>query len=382
MGNGNIGPRGAKVESLLKEMGKNKRLCHLIKTDKDLFIGIRYDSVNLYYMGASAGKITKTSQKLKYEFSPGYWKSESEKPADIEAFLDNVDLVKKNIKKYQNGETGNGKKREKIAQQAMVCANNKNSDAKWFCIDMEYVMSQTDRSQLKFGRFDIVAITKEKQRDNGKYGVALIELKHGCGAYGVNATKYHAITDQNIIKDIIALNYQENVFGCGITGHVYSYLQYLTYDKPVEGYKNAYDLLKHEIVNIVTKNNSFGLKCPIPNEINVEEIEERPKVYFITVGENVEKAKIQMKKYLFNGAKASSMNVELILKEENMKKMRDYDFNFYFSEANKFGDDKIIKDIINDESYTKESMRPSHRLCKPPERCKIESTDQEVLFYG
>ena len=63
-----------------------------------------------------------------------------------------------------------------------------------------------------------------------------------------------------------------------------------------------------------------------------------------------------MKKYLFNGAKASSMNVELILKEENMKKMRDYDFNFYFSEANKFGDDKIIKDIINDESYTKESM--------------------------
>ena len=25
--------------------------------------------------------------------------------------------------------------------------------------------------------------------------------------------------------------------------------------------------------------------------------------------------------------------------------------------------------------------RPSHRLCKPPERCKIESTDQEVLLW-
>ena len=25
--------------------------------------------------------------------------------------------------------------------------------------------------------------------------------------------------------------------------------------------------------------------------------------------------------------------------------------------------------------------RPSHKLCKPPERCKIESTDQEVLLW-
>ena len=27
------------------------------------------------------------------------------------------------------------------------------------------------------------------------------------------------------------------------------------------------------------------------------------------------------------------------------------------------------------------SGRPSHKLCKPPERCKIESTDQEVLLW-
>jgi hypothetical protein len=28
-----------------------------------------------------------------------------------------------------------------------------------------------------------------------------------------------------------------------------------------------------------------------------------------------------------------------------------------------------------------EAGRPSHKLCKPPERCKIESTDQEVLLW-
>jgi len=28
-----------------------------------------------------------------------------------------------------------------------------------------------------------------------------------------------------------------------------------------------------------------------------------------------------------------------------------------------------------------EGQRPSHKLCKPPERCKIESTDQEVLLW-
>jgi hypothetical protein len=27
------------------------------------------------------------------------------------------------------------------------------------------------------------------------------------------------------------------------------------------------------------------------------------------------------------------------------------------------------------------AKRPSHKLCKPPERCKIESTDQEVLLW-
>ena len=28
-----------------------------------------------------------------------------------------------------------------------------------------------------------------------------------------------------------------------------------------------------------------------------------------------------------------------------------------------------------------EPVSPSHKLCKPPERCKIESTDQEVLLW-
>lgn len=66
-----------------------------------------------------------------------------------------------------------------------------------------------------------------------------------------------------------------------------------------------------------------------------------------------------MRKFIFNDAKSSYVNVQLVLKEENIKRMRDYDFNFYFSEANKFGDEEIIKDIINDKSYkdyTKECM--------------------------
>lgn len=365
MGSGNIDPRGEKVKDLLEKIKENERLYHLIKTDKDLFMGIRYDSVNLYYMGASAGKITKTSKKLKYEFSPGYWKSESKKPATVEEFLDNVDLVKENIKRYQNGETGNGRKCEKIVQQSMVCANNENTNTDWFCIDMEYVMSQTDRSQLKFGRFDIVAITKKKQKTNGKYGVALIELKHGQKAYYGLTKPYKDITDKNIIKDIISLKYtQKKIFGSGIVGHVYDYLQYLTYGEGVgnveKSYKTPYELLKNEIVKIVQLSKNFAIECPIQGNITVDEIEEKPKVYFITVGvDNCEKAQELMRKFIFNDAKSSYVNVQLVLKEENIKRMRDYDFNFYFSEANKFGDEEIIKDIINDKSYkdyTKECM--------------------------
>ena len=63
-----------------------------------------------------------------------------------------------------------------------------------------------------------------------------------------------------------------------------------------------------------------------------------------------------MNKYIFDKAKSSSYNVERILGAENLEKMRDFDVKFYFSESNKFGDNKIIKDIINDESYTKESV--------------------------
>lgn len=51
MGCGIIQPRGANVKELLSEMKQNEGLCRLIKNGKSLFMGIRYDSVNLYYMG-------------------------------------------------------------------------------------------------------------------------------------------------------------------------------------------------------------------------------------------------------------------------------------------------------------------------------------------
>lgn len=99
-----------------------------------------------------------------------------------------------------------------------------------FAIDVEYEMSQTDSRQLKFGRFDIVAVSKEKQK-NGKYGVALIELKYGDDAYGGNS-------------------------------------------------------------------------CAA--------------------------AAMQIYKYLCDSFRSSSFSVQRILKEENIKKMRDYGFNFFF----------------------------------------------------
>lgn len=91
----------------------------------------------------------------------------------------------------------------------MVCANNENPDAKCFCIDVEYEMSQMDSRQLKFGRFDIVTVSKEKQK-NGKYGCAAAAMqmyKYLCDSFRSSSFNVQRILKEENIKkcEIMAL---------------------------------------------------------------------------------------------------------------------------------------------------------------------------------
>ncbi|MEI6132575.1 MAG: hypothetical protein WCQ41_07115 [Bacillota bacterium] len=197
------------------------KLLDLLKSDKELFLGIRNNYFNVYFMGASIGKgfVNRKNQTLKIankylnsSLASGY------SDITVAYLIKNLSSIKNEVKKFQV------KKFEKIAQQKLVINNNLNPDSEWYCVDMEYVQQRENSDKDKYGRFDIIAISKQKQ-DDGKYKVALIELKVGFGAFS-------GFTDDFRKKMISNPNYfkrQKNCkvkVGSGILGHLYDYIGY------------------------------------------------------------------------------------------------------------------------------------------------------------
>lgn len=180
---------------------KKSKLYDLVKENsKDVFFCIRNNAIGLYY---NADRIAMVSLNCKGELHckiNAYYKTGVH--GEGETTLTSDELCKQfgTIKKNSDNRSGSKKTKtsssdrcaddstrsasldEKRAQQALVYANNTNSQSKWICIDIEYKQStkvQSGKKKPFTGRFDIIAISKEKP-----HRIAIIELKYNGKAIG------------------------------------------------------------------------------------------------------------------------------------------------------------------------------------------------------
>lgn len=243
---------------------------------------------------------------------------------------------------------------EKKSQQLMILENNSNQDSKWFCVDIEYVL-QLNNKRSDVGRFDIIAISKEKP-----HRVGLIELKVGTKGYdsAIDRLDKESGKKENL-ADVIN-KYEEEIksftykytLGSGVLGHSYDFIRYMK-----EDYYNSY--LKKEIVNIIKGYHELGIITPFEDSIYENDFCEKPEIYFITVsdktiGDGGDRKKIiksyqkSMKNYLFdNVSSKSEYNVEKVLGVNLTDPNAPIQPTFLFSAD----DGSNISDILESELY-------------------------------
>lgn len=212
---------------------------------------------------------------------------------------------------------------EKKSQSKLVLLNNNNTFSKWYCFDVEWVKAfdnQQQKDEAKFnGRFDIIAITKEKP-----HKVALIELKYGNGAIGGKSGIFKHIADFKRYKD-----------------------------------KNYFD--KQEVRQIIESQVFLGIDLPDSlKKIVVEDIGGY-EFYVITLNNNSEKLngstpKQTMSGYLFNDKRWDCRRVSTKTVQTNFGDVTDntnsIHVNFLFSAQTL--DNLAINDIIEHSDYERE----------------------------
>ena len=202
------------------------------------------------------------------------------------------------------------------SRNELVCKNNSNVNSKWYCIDIEYVKQRENNQENEggqFGRFDIIAVSKEK-----KHRVALIELKYN---------KYAMGGDSGVVK------------------HVSDYINFIK-KKIFEKY------MKAEIINIIKSlhllhNDDTFLK------FDVNELANAPEFYFITLDNENNEPRKTMLRYIRKDVKgASKCTVEYQHSIDITK-----EHNGILTPTFLFSDNKIanikIDDILQSELYTK-----------------------------
>lgn len=291
--------------------GELKDFIELIKNSKnELFLGIRNKYVNIYYKGGNLLKISPARKGFNFKFDDKYLVNSCDfipKNNDAKEWLAAIPALKTYIDNYNNGGNPEGKvKNEKMSQQSLLNNINSSIDSDYYITDMEYSCPG-----IGYGRFDYIAINKRKGK-NGKYGLALIELKYRVNAFGTHRKE----------KD------GKKGYGSGIVGHA------LNFSRFVYGVKNnnsfqrekvantKYDtleFLRKETINILKNKIDLGLidKGRVPGileEENIDISENNVETLLICVAcADEDKAKDTISKYLGlnNAAK------------ENVKRLKD-----------------------------------------------------------
>ena len=275
---------------------------------KDLFLGIRNGYVNLYYNAASVCKVTYDSRKNKLNCITANKYFGINRTGYITI---STEELKVKYKKIISTIKDHYSHDEKTAQQLLVCKNNSNKKSKWFCIDIEYVKQRYSRNENTYGRFDIIAITKDKP-----HKVALIELKYGVDAIGGKS---------------------------GIVKHADDFIEFTN--------KEIYAThLKKEIVEVVDGLNKLNI-CPLCITDETE-LEDNPDFYFISLNNENDEVRKRIRRYVLNDVSgASSFNVE---KKHGYKITEPNKIGF--TPTFLFSDNKVnnikIDDIIESKLYS------------------------------
>ena len=161
----------------------------------DYFLGVREDSINIYYKGMSMAKVQAYYHRAcKYTTSYYYAEENLEKRQKDEQkqyILSPVmfwsekyqNRIKERIKKHVYGYHDGKMRLEKVCQQWIMNKNNSNPNSEWYYVDMEYIYKKKgELGNHPFGRADLIAI-KRKPNANNKHDVAFVELKVGVDAY-------------------------------------------------------------------------------------------------------------------------------------------------------------------------------------------------------
>ena len=346
MGNGK--GRGLN-EGVINTIKSNEKIMGYLKDieSKKIFVGIRNDYFNLYYKGASVAKIeikniNKKKERIVGTISKKYIfdnNEEENKYPYVEKAIEEIDFdgiiqgIDKYIQDEKNKKKSNDKNVEKECQQNLIMANNSTeSNSEWFCIDMEYVMERESSKIPNYGRFDIVAVSKNRDIDSGKYKVALIELKVGTGSFeGTSENLKKLIEEKGVSKGVISVGYDKKL-GSGILGHFSDYVRYL------EDSTNGYEKLIGEICMILKNYQELELlpeSCSIIKDIKNLDFESKPSVVFLTYSgekQNVDDVKNSFKRYMLNkkvsGHECSKFNVQDMWDEKGKEYISKFKYVF------------------------------------------------------
>lgn len=293
------------------------------KHQSEIIIGVRDGYINLYYNCASLAKISNTDSKnLKAEMSSFYLDGKSPGhniKISADEFVGKYDTIKHNSDKKN--------KPEKEAQERLFIDNNMNPNSKWFCIDVEYTKSFAE-TQMENWRFDIIAIMKE-----APFTVALIELKYGNGSLGGKS---------------------------GITKHIADFYNFHK--------KKSFDSLKRELISIIKMSKELGVNIPeCIKEIKLEDINQQPAYYFITLDNNKEKENGTlpmgtMAGYLFEEANgdwtATRYSKKAVTEGYYAVVGNDTSFKPVFLFSASTLPHLGIDEILDEEQYTKKMVQP------------------------
>ncbi len=289
------------ADNMLKELNKNfhQEYEYLISkaNEKDFYLGIRNNRVILYYLGSKVGEIRIVRHQITGKpetryYTDKYYSNDPENKYfsfnEYKKLLDNEKEIKRRVEEYTCGKRKDKKDHkthfEKMCQQWILNNYNNNPLSKWYIADMEYA-DGVPETWKRFGRFDLIAIRKEKV--NSKYPVALIELKVGSGAFiaskstskkGENDEErinksYEVLmgnlyTDQRTIKKV--------TYGSGLVSHIADYLRYLYFRDDL-----FCSRLKTEIITSIKTHQDIGvLDKALFKGIQEDDICDYPDIYF------------------------------------------------------------------------------------------------------
>lgn len=237
-----------KLDATFKEKfhKEYKGVIKYVKDNKDVFLGIRNNTINLYVAGGSMFKLEqKRGNQYIGSIDENYFKTckerrpkildkiNNEPISNIQDWIDIFDKLKEVVIEYQYKKLPslNQRKKEKVLQQKLVFEFNTRQNSNYYAYDMEYNLEGANdyifdankkpikgRKTKTPGRSDIMLINKPV--DN-KITIYFMEVKEGIGSFS-------------------GVSKSNQTFGSGIVGHIKNYMPLLHLAKTNKKYESKY----------------------------------------------------------------------------------------------------------------------------------------------